>query len=226
VQVYKARFIVRNSWKDYVSAGVFITLILSASATIVWLLRPISAAILASYHVVFDVALAFLSYGALSALLVTAMLRVKPFPAGEYPMDSPEFAYWKLLTVLYRLGQGALRWFFPFFLRPILDGLFGANIGKDAAFGGTIDDPYRVKVGNGVVLGNASLVSGNYVSGGKLVCGPVDIGDGVTIGANSVILPNSRIGSGAVIMSGSYLMPGTTVPAGETWRGNPARKWA
>ena len=62
-------------------------------------------------------------------------------------------------------------------------------------------------------------------SGGKLVCHPVRIGADVTIGANAIVMPGSTVGERAVVVSGSVVMPGTSIPAGETWRGNPARKW-
>jgi acetyltransferase-like isoleucine patch superfamily enzyme len=113
----------------------------------------------------------------------------------------------------------------PFFLQPAVEALFGASVGRNVALGGTIDDPYRVSLGDEVILGNASLISGNYISAGKLTCGAVTIGAGATIGANCVVFPNTEIGAGAVVAGGSFVMPGTRIPAGESWRGNPARKW-
>lgn len=215
----------KSDWRDFVFAGVFITLILAAALGFVVAIRPWSTALLGEYRVLFDAALVLIGYGILSALVLRILLAVKPPTAGEHSQDSPAFIYWKLLTVLYRLGQGALTWCVPMIFKPVLDTLFGARIGSQVAFGGTIDDPYMVSVGSRTVLGAASLVSANYLSGGKLVCAPVQIGSYVTVGANSVILPGTTIGDGATLMNGSYLMPGTTVPAGETWRGNPARKW-
>ena len=100
-----------------------------------------------------------------------------------------------------------------------------SRVGADVALGCTIDDPYMVSIGAGAVLGNASLVSGNMVYGGKFVCGAVNIGAGATIGVNSVILPGTEVGANVTLLGGSYVMPGTKIPAGETWRGNPARKW-
>ena len=91
-------------------------------------------------------------------------------------------------------------------------------MGADVALGGTIDDPYMVTIGAGAVLGNASLVSGNMVYGGKFVCGAVNIGAGATIGVNSVILPGTEVGENVTLLGGSYVMPGTKIPAGETWR--------
>jgi acetyltransferase-like isoleucine patch superfamily enzyme len=64
------------------------------------------------------------------------------------------------------------------------------------------------------------------LSGSTLVVQPVHIGADVTIGANAIVMPGVTIGDGAVLMSGSVVMPGTTIPARETWRGNPARKWS
>ena len=216
---------VKSDWRDFVLSGAFISLILVAAVACVAALRPWSVAVLGEYRVLFDAAMVLVAYGLLSALALRILLAIKPAASGEHSQDSPAFVYWKLLTVIYRMGQGALAWCVPIMFKPQLDSLFGARIGSQVAFGGTIDDPYMVSVGSRTVLGAASLVSANYLSGGKLVCAPVNIGSGVVIGANSVVLPGANIGDGATLMSGSYLMPGTTVPAGEVWRGNPARKW-
>lgn len=210
---------------DYVFGSLVIGPLLLLSLGGVALLYPFTTRWLSDYHVLADVALALLFYGLLSALALRLLLKLRPIPPGEHDLESATFAHWKLLTITYRLGQGALSPLLPFFLRPLLEVLFGARVGADAACGGKIDDPYQVSIGAGTVLGDGSLVSGNYVSGGKLHCGPVRIGRGVTIGANTIVLPSVEIGDGATVMSGACVMPGTVVPAGETWRGNPARKW-
>lgn len=210
---------------DFVLCGGAITLVLAMALGLVVGLMPLSTALLPQHHAVLDFLLLLLAYGLFSAVFVRLLLRFQPMRPGEYGMDSPVFTRWKLLTIVYRLGQGALVPFTPVFVKPVVDALFGARIGSQVAFGGVIDDPYMVTVGDGVVLGHSSLVSANFIANGKLTCGEVKIGAGATIGANCVVLPNTVIGERAVLMAGSYLMPGTTVPAGETWRGNPARKW-
>ncbi len=210
---------------DYLLSGLAICLIVGLSLLGVVLVRPWTAHVLSDYHVLADFLLALLLYGLLSALLVRLLLRVHPMPSGSHDMDSPAFTYWKLLTIVYRLGQSALRPLTPVFLKPVVEALFGARIGSDVALGGVIDDPYMVSVGDGSVLGNGSLVTGNYLNGGKLVCGGITIGKGVTVGANCVVFPDTEIGDGATLVGGSYLMPGMRIPAGEAWRGNPARKW-
>ncbi len=207
--------------------GLFITLILAASLCVVYALTPLTRPWLREYHVLLDAAVALVSYGLLSALVVQSLLKLKPMPLEKrvYRLDDPILTYWKLLAILYRLGQSSLGWCIPVFARPVLDALFGARIGRDAAFGGTIDDPFMVTVGDGVILGHGSLVAGNYIDKGQLVTGPVRIGNRVTIGVNAVILPNSTIGDDATIASGAVVGPGAEVGAGDSWRGNPARLW-
>jgi acetyltransferase-like isoleucine patch superfamily enzyme len=161
----------------------------------------------------------------LSAALVRLLVRRRPIAPGTYDMGDAVFSYWMLLTVLYRLGKSALFPVTPFFAQPLVEALFGARVGRNVALGGSIDDPYQVTLGDEVIVGDRSLVSGNYISGGKLTCGTVTIGAGATIGAHCVILPNTEIEAGAILAGGSFVMPGTRIPAGESWRGNPARKW-
>ena len=211
---------------DFVLCGAFITLILGvAFGAVALLIAPLTRAYLADYHVIADFLLLLAVYGVLSAAVVRTMIRVRRLQPGEYSMDSAEFTYWKLLTILYRLGQGALRPFTPVFLKPVVEKLFGAKIGKNVALGGTIDDPYLVTIADGVVLGNGSLVSGNVIVNGKIRFGEVRIGAGATVGANSVELPGTDIGDSALVMGGAMVMTDAKIPAGETWRGNPARKW-
>lgn len=215
----------KTSILDYLLSGLVIWFILAASFALVAAQVSVSSHLLGEYHVLADFLLGLLIYGLLSALVVRLLLKFKPLRPGEYSMDSPEFTYWKLLTIVYRMGQGALTPFTPVFMRPVVQVLFGAKVGKDVAIGGTIDDPYMVTLGDGAVLGNGSLVSGNVVYGGKFICGEVRIGAGATVGVNSVVLPGVEIGDNALLHGASHVLAGTRIPAGESWRGNPARKW-
>ncbi len=215
----------KTSYFDFLLCGAAIGAIVAGTLGLIAVLMPLTKAVALEYHVIVDFLLGLLFYGLLSALLVRLLLKLRPMPAGEYAMDSAVFTYWKLLTIVIRLGQGALLPFTPVFVRPLVAVLFGARVGANVALGGTIDDPYRVEVGDGAVLGSASLVSGNMLHGGKLTCGPVKIGAGATVGINSVVFPNTLVGENSTLLGGSYVMPGSKIPAGETWRGNPARKW-
>lgn len=215
----------KTSWQDYLWCGLAISLLLSLSGGGVWLVNPLSQRYFGDYHVLMDLAAMLLLYGLWSAIFVRLILRWYPMAPGAYAMDTPVFVRWKLITIVYRLGQGALTPLTPIFLKPVVEALYGARMGADVALGGVIDDPYRITVGDGAVLGHGSLVSGNFIAGGLLTCGPVTIGAGATVGANAVVFPGVDIGPGATLVGGSYVMPGTKIPAGETWRGNPARKW-
>lgn len=210
---------------DIVLCTIVLGSILAGTYLLVLSLAPLTTSLLGEYHVIVDFLLALLFYGLLSALVVRIFWRIKPIQPGEYTMESGVFTYWKLLNILYRLGQAALLPFTTVFLRPVIQQLYGAKIGANVAIGGAIDDPFMVTVGEGAVLGHQSLVAGNMIVGGKLVCGPVKIGAGATIGVNSVILPNTEIGENAKLVGGSMVLNGTKIPAGENWRGNPARKW-
>lgn len=210
---------------DYLLSFVAITFLLVLSIGIVVGLSGWTAQVLRDYHVIADLALVLILYGVLSAVLLRVLLVFRPLQAGTYGEDSSVFTYWKLLTVVHRLGLGALRPFTPVFLLPVMDALFGAKIGSDVAFGGEINDPYLVTVGSGTTLGTHSIVTGSFTGGGNLTCAPVVLGERVTVGPGALISPGCEIGSDVTIVMGSYVMPNTKIPAGETWRGNPARKW-
>jgi serine acetyltransferase len=211
---------------DYVLSGLVIAVVLALALALVrWGVASWTPVWLGAYHVIADLMALLLAYGLLSAALLRAMLAWRPLPRGEFDMDSSVFTYWKLLTVTYRLGQGSLSPLTPIFLRPLVESLFGARIGADVALGGTIDDPFLVTLGDRVILGNGSLVSGNVIANGKITIGEVRIGSDSTVGANAIVLPGCEIGDSALVMSGAMLNPKSKVPAGETWRGNPARKW-
>lgn len=215
----------KTSFIDYVLCTLAVSFILGVSVGVCMLAYPLARHVLQDYHVVFDVLLFLLSFGLVAAMVVRLIVRIWPIAPGEYGPDSPVFVRWKLLSVLYRFGQGALKPFTNAVTKPLVETLYGARMGADVALGGAIDDPYQVTVGQQAVLGFNSLVSGNMLYGDKLICGPVRIGARALVGVNCVILPGVEIGEGAVVMGGAHVMPNTRIPAGETWRGNPARKW-
>ncbi len=216
----------KSSLADYLACGAAIGAVLIGTVALVaFAVRPLSTMALAEYHVIADFFAGLLCYGLLSALVVRVMIAVRPVEPGDYAMDSPVFAYWKVLTIVYRLGQKALLPFTPEFARPFVVRLFGGRVGSEVAIGGTVDDPYLISIGVGAILGNNSLVSGSVIAQGRITLGRVSIGAGATVGVNCVVLPGSEIGERALLVGGSIMLAGTKVPPGETWRGNPARKW-
>lgn len=211
---------------DYLLSSLFLTLLCGLSLLLAWGASTWTRPALGDYHVLADAVVALLAYGGLSAFAVRALFALYPIAPGTHDMDEKAFTIWKLLTVIYHFGQGALRPLTPIFLTPVVAAIYGARIGNEVALGGTLDAPMVISIGDRSVIGAYSLISGNFTTGDKLIFGPVRIGKGVTIGVNSVVYPNTEIGDGATLLGGSYLMPGSKVPAGETWRGNPARKWS
>lgn len=216
----------KTSLFDFVLCGLVITLILIGSlATVYYGIAPFSRQYLHEYHVVFDFFLFLLLYGLYSGFTIQVLIRVKPLQLGEFSMDHPNFTYWKLLTITYRLGEFFLFPYTTVFSKPLVVKLFGAKIGRNVAIGGTIDDPYLVSIGDNSIIGHNSLLAGNASMNGKIHFGKVIIGSGVTVGVNSVVLPDVELGDNSVLSIGSVILSGTKVPTNETWRGNPARKW-
>ena len=215
----------KTSLLDYLLATLALSLVLAGSGGAVWGLSTLSSGLFGDYHVFVDLGLALLCFGVLAALVIRALLWWRPIRPGTYSMDSPTFVHWKLITVLSHFGQTALIPLTPIFFRPLVSMLYGARLGSGVAIGGILEAPFFIKVGAGSAIGNASLVTGNFTQGKELICGTVKIGAGVTVGVNSVVFPNTVIGDNVTLVGGSYVMPGTKIPAGETWRGNPARKW-
>lgn len=216
----------KASLLDYLRCATAIAVVgVLSIAVAVFAIHPVTARVLGAYYVIADFLLTLLVYGLLSAVLLRVMLRIHPITPGDYPMESPAFAYWMLLSVVYRLGQKTLLPFTPEFMRPVVASLYGARIGKDVAIGGTIDDPYLIELGDRVVIGNHALVSGSVINNGRITLGRVSIGAETTVGANAIVLPATEIGTRVLIASASVVIAGTKIPAGEMWRGNPARKW-
>lgn len=215
----------KTSLADYLLSTLALSVLLAASIWPVWFFSTWSSHWFGDYHILVDLALVLLFYGVLSALAIRVLLRLHPMQPGTYSMDSPTFTWWKLITVLYHFGQSALKPLTPIFLTPLVAMLYGAKVGSGVALGGIIDAPFAVTIGDRVTVGAFALVSGNFTTRESLILGNVTIGAGATIGVNAVVFPNTEIGENAVLLGGSYLMPGARIPAGETWRGNPARKW-
>lgn len=216
----------KTTFLDILANGVtFVLLTLVSISAIYFGLRPLTIFLFGDYHVLVDGLAGVTLYGVLSAVLMRLALFIWPLREGEYVSDLPYVVYWRWLTVTYHFGLKALSPLTTLINLPLVLKLFGTKIAPRAAIGGRIDTPYFVSIGQGSVLGNNSVVSGDVISSGKLTLGHVRIGNGVTIGANTVVFPNVEIGHRAVLQVGAVVLPGTRIPAGENWRGNPARKW-
>jgi acetyltransferase-like isoleucine patch superfamily enzyme len=89
----------------------------------------------------------------------------------------------------------------------------------------------RIEIGDDSGIGSGCVLADHNHSTAAIPCrmrdqsveiAPILIGKDVIIGVNSVILKGVEIGNGAVVGSGSVVT--RSIPAGEVWAGNPARK--
>lgn len=213
----------KNNFLDFLLCGLIFSVLffLSIFGTC-FLATHFTKQLLHDYHVLADLFIFLVFCCILSGLLVQILIKISPISPGEYSQDHKIFGQWKLLTMIVTFNR-VLGLILP--LRPLFLRLFGAKIGSNVAIGGDTDAPYLISIGDNSITGHGSLLSGDMILNGKIVFGKVQIGQNVMIGANAVVLPDVEIGDHAIIEIGSVVYPGTRIPAGEKWRGNPARKW-
>lgn len=103
-----------------------------------------------------------------------------------------------------------------------IDGLVrvgtGSRIQNSAILYGPTDILDNVFIGPGVIITNDRYPRVDQEFSHVITV----IGSGASIGAGSIILPGIIIGEKAMIGAGSVVTH--SVPDGETWAGNPARK--
>lgn len=217
--------IVKTHPLDFLLAALALGLVLALSLAVTAIaIVPISSRWLGDYHILADSALFLLGYGLISASLTRMLLMLWPLRVGDYPMEGPIFVYWKLLTVIYEFGRGALLPFTTVFARPLVALLFGARIGRNVALGGLIGDPSLVSVGDGAILGANSVITPHAITSGQIILREIKIGRAATVGVNAVIMAGVEIGDGAIVASGAVVSLNTKIPSRELWGGMPARK--
>ncbi len=216
----------KTSPLDFVLTGLLLTLlgIFSWFLTFV-VLSNVLIYIFASFSNLGSILCFLTLFGLNAGISLQILLRIMPLKTGEFTGDSREFTYWKLLTMIHYFGARSLEIWNLAPAAPMIARLFGARIGGNTALGGLIDSPYFVSIGDHCILGHGAMVSGNMHVSGKTLLGQVIIGNETTIGFHSLVLPNTEIGSRVTIAPYSVVIPGTRIPDGETWKGNPARKW-
>lgn len=188
------------------------------------LLDGITASLFGRYDIIANTLLALLVFGLLCALSAKLLLKIKPMPAGNHDMTGEVFTWWKLFTVIYEFGRGALLPFTTVFAKPLVAKLFGASIGSDIALGGHLVDPQLITIGDEAIIGQGSVVSAHTITSGVLILSPVIIGRGATVGVNAVVMSGVNLGEGSVVTGGSVVPPNTVIPANELWGGSPVKK--
>lgn len=210
---------------DYLISSIVITLLAGiafcAAALGSW---GFTRNMLGAYYVLADALLFLLVFGLASAIFCRLLVAAGLLRPGTYPMGDPLFRWWKLFTVVYEFGSGALLPFTTVFTKPVVAKLFGARIGQDIALGGHLVDPQFISIGDEAIVGQDSVITAHTITSGTLVLDPVMIGARATVGVNVVVMSGVRIGEGAIIAAGAVVPPGSVIPHGELWGGIPARK--
>ncbi len=210
---------------DFFLSFFFITIILCLSLLpIASFGNKLTESMLGDYHVIIDTLLFLLLYGLWSVAILRVMMIIKPFKPGSYPMDDAIFTYWKLVTVIYEFGRGALLPFTTVFAKPLVAKLFGAKIGNDIALGGHLVDPQLIEIGEEAIIGHDSVITAHTINSGFITLKPVHIGAKSTIGVHAVLMSGVIVGEGAIITAGSIVPPDTQIPPNELWGGMPAKK--
>jgi len=209
----------KTTMLDFVLVGSCITLLVSLSSIIVWMMPGHGP-----YQVLIDIVVFLLAYGVLTMLLLAVVRRFHPYPIGRFSTDSPAFAYWKLNAVLVDLAGKALDPFKTVFMEAPFHAGLGAKIGSQVAIAGVLRDHPLLEIADDATIGQNSVITAHAITGGVIILSPVKIGRGAVVGINCVVMPGVELGSHAVLAPGAVATVDTKIAPNELWGGIPARR--
>jgi len=209
---------------DFIYSTLLLTIFTALSILSVYSLSPVLSSLIGDYYVILGALLFLLFFGLQAILFCKVSLMISPMKEGRYKMSSGFFTFWKLYTVIYEFGRGALLPFTTLFFRPVLLKFFSAKIGKDVAIGGHLVDPQLISIGDYAIIGQDSVITAHTITSGEIILSAVKIGARATIGVNAVLMSGVEVGEGAVVTASSVVPPERKIPAGEMWGGIPAQK--
>lgn len=208
---------------DYVLAVAVLGPVSVASIGVAELISVfLTRELLGPYFVFADFFVFLCTFGCLCAVGARLILRWWPLGGGLLSMEDRRFTIWKLYTVLYEFGCGALKPFTVMFLRPAIQSLFGAQIGRGTALGGKLVDPHLIRIEDFAIIGEGAVITAHAINSGSILLEPIIVGRGATVGVGAVVYPGVVIGENAVIAANAVIRSGTRIPEGEFWGGVPA----
>lgn len=214
----------KTDFKDFLATGIALGLLLGLTLGTLSVLHAPLIALLGVLYTPIALTLGFLLlYGLYSALALALLHKVYPLRPGDYGVDHPQFALWKVRHIVTILAKAALTPFFPVFTRQYLYALLGARVGGQVAVAGSILDPSLTTLENGCVLGEASILTGHTLAGDRFILSEVRVGQHATVGVQSVVFPGVQVGARAIVLPCSFVRRDTCIPEGEVWGGIPAR---
>ncbi|MFC5141332.1 Pls/PosA family non-ribosomal peptide synthetase [Actinomycetospora rhizophila] len=104
--------------------------------------------------------------------------------------------------------------------------LAGLRVGRRLFDDGcVIPEKSLVTLGDDVVLNADTVLQGHSLEDGVFTSDRIAVGSRSCLGVGAFVHHGTAIGEGSVLEADSFLMKGEQVPAGSTWRGNPAAPW-
>ncbi len=145
------------------------------------------------------------------------------FRAGSYPLwGAFYFRWWFVNSILaivpvdYLAGTPLMGLFYR---------LLGAKIGSNVHLAADMATAFDlVSIGDDSSIGTDAALLAHTVRDGRLILAPVTIGKRCFVGNRAVVAGGTAMADDARLEDLSLLSPGMSVPAGETWRGSPAKK--
>ncbi|MEW2418193.1 Pls/PosA family non-ribosomal peptide synthetase [Streptomyces sp. NPDC046866] len=192
-----------------------LTLILTVAAEAYGVFGPLAVAAGNLCVVVFSIA-----YLVLIERAVTARHPTVPLFCSIYdPRFWERERFWKVPS------EGYLRLFNGTPFKPLVWRLLGVRIGRRVFDDGChLTERTMVAIGDECTLNAGSIVQCHSQEDGAFKSDRTAIGARCTIGVGALVHYGVTVGDGAVLAPDSFLMKGTTVPQGEVWGGNPARR--
>jgi acetyltransferase-like isoleucine patch superfamily enzyme len=159
------------------------------------------------------------------ALILLKTLMARRVSFGRFRMTDHRVFPWMLAD---RINKMMIR--SPFrgmindygFLRLLYYRGMGAKIGHRflVANSARILDPWALRVGDDVLIGEDVLLSGHTVERSILTVREVELGNSVLIGGRSTIFPGVKVGDAALVAANAVVPPGTIVAPGKIWHGS------
>ena len=146
--------------------------------------------------------------------------RIRP---GRYPLWGAYFLRWwfvqsirNIVPTSYLTGTPLLTWYYR---------LMGSRIGSNVYLGNDGGQAYDLlSIGDDSCLGADSHFTGANVEDGWLVLGSIDIGKRCFVGTRAVLAPSTVMADDAELDDLSLLVTQRSIPAGQSWKGSPARQ--
>lgn len=147
------------------------------------------------------------------------------FKAGTYPLWGVSYYRWwfvkSILSIVpldYLAGTPLLGLYYR---------LMGAKIGTNVHLATDLATAFDlVSIGDDSSIGTDAAILAHTIQNGRLMLQPVSIGKRCFVGNRAIVAGGTAMADDARLEDLSLLPGGKSIPAGETWRGSPAKRSA